>query len=379
MTTLDDSINAIFRPARAAPTQTPASMPDSGRLKITLASDVAPEIVTWTWPSRIPCGKLTVITGDPEAGKTFLGVDIVARITTGTSWPDRRDEINPVGDVLMLTAEDGLRDTVIPRLVEAGADLDRVRIIEGTRTTKDDDDVRLFNLDTDLRLLDDAIERHPETRIVLVDPIGSYFGTVKSSYRDADVRAVLGPVAVMAERRNVPVVCLGHLNKQSTNGKAIYRMLGSIAFIGLPRAVWLVTRDKNTPTERLLLRVKSNLAPDPGGLRFTIEGQPTGKIHWHDGAVETTADDALREPSEAKARPVTEAKEWLARQLADGPVPSATIWQRAEEKGFAERTMKRAKQLIGAESKRLATAEGKKKVDHWVLPGNEGDNANPMP
>jgi hypothetical protein len=183
----------------------------------------------------------------------------------------------------------------------------------------------------------------------------------------------------MAERRKVPVVCLGHLNKQSTNSKALYRMLGSIAFVGLPRAAWLVVRDKNEPTERLLLRVKSNLAPDPGGLRFTIAGQPTGRVHWHDGIVNTLADDALREPSEAKAKPVGEATEWLTRQLADGPVPSATILKRADEKGFAERTLNRAKARLGVESKRLAPAEGAKKVSHWVLPGKDDDIAKPTP
>ncbi|MEE9293988.1 MAG: AAA family ATPase, partial [Phycisphaerae bacterium] len=279
------------------PGKLPEANDDSAAVTI-CAADVTPESVSWLWQDRFAVGKLGLLVGDPGLGKSFTTIDIASRVSSGTPWTDRLDKPNPPGDVVILSAEDGIADTLVPRLIAANADRSRVFILEGVRRPQSDE-LDVFRLQQDVRHLEAEIQKH-DTRLVVIDPLSGFFGCDRDSYRDTEVRSIIAPLAAMAERSSVAVVCVAHLNKQTSNPKAIYRVLGSMGFVAAARTAWLVCKDPGDESgkNRLFVQVKNNLARDPGGLRFNIGG--VGYVEWHDGVVDMSADDALDEPRKRK-------------------------------------------------------------------------------
>lgn len=339
---------------------TDATVP-AGRLKTTRLSQIDETTVEWLWPNRIPLGKITLIQGDPSVGKTTLVLDIAARVTTGRPWPDRSDIAPPIGDVFILTAEDGVADTIKPRLRAAGADVDRVVVVEGVATpTPDVTDPVSF--DRHLYLLESAIRDAREPRLVLIDPISAYLGAV-DSHMNADVRRVLGPVSKLAERLKVAIVGITHLNK-SGGTKAMYRGTGSLAFVAASRACYQVSKDPADRTRRLMMEVKNNLGPPMPGLAYRLVGEPP-RLEWENGPIEMTADEAIAaeavppEPSTLR----DDAVRWLVAFLSDGPKPQREVLAAARRAGFSERTLDRSKPLAGVECK----PSGFHGAWHWYL------------
>jgi len=305
-------------------------------------ADIEAKPINWLWANRIASGKLTLIVGNPGEGKSLLTVDIAARVSQGFRWPDS-EEPNEPGGVVVLSAEDDPADTIRPRLDAAGADPARVSLLRGVawydeeRRTRN---VRTFNLERDLPALQQAADATPGCRVVVIDPLAAFCGEI-DSHKNADVRALLAPLADFAANQNVAVVGVTHLNKSA--GTAMARVMGSLAFVAAARSAWAVVRDKADPGRRLLLAVKNNLGPDGEGLAYRIAARDgTPYLEWCPGTVAVAVDDAL-----SVEQPRDTAKDWLRDVLADGALSSKDISREAKEAGIAWRTVRRAKDELG--------------------------------
>jgi putative DNA primase/helicase len=312
-------------------------------------SDVHPELVRWLWPGRIALGKLTLLAGDPGLGKSFVTLDLAARVSSGIAWPDLPLLPNPAGDVVLLSAEDDLSDTIRPRLDAAKADANRVVAIQAVRrvliTGQTQEDY--FDLTEDLPALEAAIQQLSDCRLVIIDPLTAYLGQT-DSHKNAEVRAVLARLFELAARHKVAVLAVTHLNKANTM-PAIYRAMGSLAFVAAARAVWAVVRDEEDQTgqRRLFLPVKSNLSPDETGLAYALEpvGQ-TARVGWESGDVTMRADDALGGGRKAVVR--DDVTEFVIDTLNanGGDMLSDDLSAAAEAAGISERTLWRAKKAV---------------------------------
>lgn len=340
-------------------TERPAN--DSGNARspiyrpiLTRLSDVQPEQVRWLWPGRIALGKLTLLAGDPGLGKSFLSLDLAARVSLGVAWPDNRLICAPLGGVVLLNAEDALGDTVRPRLDAMAADVNRIIALEAILQGVD----RLpVNLQRDLAAVEQAIEQAADCRLVVIDPISAYLGKV-DSHNNADIRAMLHPLADLADRHKVAVVAVTHLNKGQ--GSALYRATGSLAFVAAARAAWLVAKDPDSPRRRLFLPVKNNLAGDTLGMAFQIGD---GVLQWEPDPVTIDADRLLA-PAEPGNRRGEDASDWLRGALANGPVAAKDLFDAARAEGISTKSLRFAKEKIQAESRKGGFGHGWE----WWLP-----------
>lgn len=283
----------------------------------------------WLWGNYIPFGKLTIIQGDPGEGKTTLALRLAAACSTGTPLPGM-EPMEPF-NVIYQSAEDGMGDTIKPRLMEAGADLDRVlSIVEEKKQ---------------LSLLDERIEkaiREHNARLMILDPIQGYIGSQVDMNRANEIRGVLKSVASVAERTGCAIVLIGHLNKARGSSSA-YRGLGSIDFRATARSVLLIGRLKNDPTVRVIVHDKSSLAPEGKSLAFGL-GDEEG-FRWLDGYDGITSEELLCGfTSETKT---AAAEELIRSMLSDGqPVMAEEVFQAARSKGISPRTVNEAKKGI---------------------------------
>jgi putative DNA primase/helicase len=340
------------------------------------AAGVKPEPVEWLWSGRIALGKLTLIAGEAGLGKSQVSIAMAAAVTTGGEWPCSGGRA-PQGHVVILSAEDGAADTVVPRLMAAGADLHRVQIVSAVR---DDDgrSRRAFDLSADLMLLEHKISDIGNVRLIVIDPISSYLGSRVDSHVNAAVRAVLEPVSEMAARLRVAIVAITHPPKGTGNTTAINRFIGSIAFVAAARAAFMVTRDPEDDTRRLFLPVKSNLAPLGYGIAFRLEqriiGDPAevivaSSIVWDDEPVTATADQALQALDArggADRTEVAEGEEFLRDLLAGEPVAAAQVKREATSAGLSWATVRRAQKRLRVRSTRRAeSGDGLGGRGHW--------------
>lgn len=322
-------------------------------------ADVKPESVSWLWEGRIPLGKVTLLVGDPGLGKSFITLDIAARVSMGIAWPDAPNTPREPGSIVLLSAEDDPADTIRPRLDAARADVNRISILRAVRIAdpgSGETRQSPFNLGTDIPILEQAITKVRECRLVVIDPISAYLpGGRFDSHRNSDVRALLAPLAALATRRKVAVVCVTHLRKGE--GQAIYRAMGSLAFIAAARAAWVVARDQNDPTglRRLFLPLKANLAPDTNGLAYELRSSgETAVVAWSSEPVDVRAEDALAPPPKRRGRKPEErddARAWLEKSLVKGPQPAKELIEEAkEEADISPRTLRRARVELGVEA-----------------------------
>ncbi len=325
-------------------------------------ADIEPEDVEWLWSRRIPKAKVTILDGDPGKGKSTILYDLAARITSGRPLPD--GEPVEKGGALIVSAEDGAADTIVPRFLAAGGDPTRARIIGAEEQ---------FIIPDDLDKLERAIKQTGAT-FVVIDPVMSFLSDDINSNRDQDVRRALQPLVNIAQRTGAAIVICRHLNK-SSGGPAIYRGQGSIGFIGIVRSGLVVGEHPELEETFVLAGQKHNLSKPPESLAYRIgsagPGDGTARIEYR-GVSEITAAGLNAAPGDEGERSrLTEAKEFLREMLRAGPEFVGKIKSEASAAEIGWRTIERAK----ADLKAQAVKDPKSGKWQWTLPGppEEGD------
>jgi len=335
-------------------------------------SDIAPKPLRWLWPGRIPLGKLTLFAGDPGLGKSFVTLDIAARVTRGTGWPDDLTTSCESGSVILLNAEDDPADTIRPRLEAVGADLSKVHILQAVRHAKPSGETVLehFNLETDLTALQDVVASLGDVRLIVIDPISAYLGSTES-HVNAKVRGLLSPLAELASWLDAAVVAVTHLNK--SNSSALYRASGSIAFIAAARAVWLFGKNPDDQAGRLMLPGKMNLAAEQLGIAYTLSPKrDVAVVEWGE-AVSISADAVLEQEGADRRSELSEVMEWLRERLSAGPVAQREIKRDAVKEGYSWATVRRAKDALGV----ITEKSGYQGPSQWRLRDAHPKGANP--
>lgn len=341
---------------------------DSQRVVVRL-SDVEPEAVAWLVPGVLPLGKFALIEGDPGQGKSTLTLDIAARITTGR--PVLGKALNGPQNVVLVTYEDGLADTVRPRVDAMGGDANRIFVFRSVWIGSDLDTERQPSFPEDIQHLRAIVDEH-HAALVIVDPLGAALTERSDSHNDASVRRVVAPLARLAEETGACVLGVRHLAK-GTGANAVNSGIGSIGFIGAARVALLVAEhpdDAELPQDkrrRVVATVKNNLAPHPPSQMFTLV-QPKGRTHPRVKWGETTtlsANDlvAARATMSSERRSVVEQRcLWLRAQLAEGPKGAAEVCQAGRaEHGWSEDQLLNALHLIGGRT----YPKGRRKMLKW--------------
>ena len=317
-------------------------------VKIIRMSDVELTPVEWLWKPYLPFGKLSVLQGNPGEGKTYFAMHLAAACTNGKLLPNM-ERMEPF-NVIYQTAEDGLGDTVKPRLIEAGADLDRVLVI-------DDSDVQLT-------LSDERIEKaiiENNARLVIIDPIQAYLGVDVDMNRANEVRPIFMRLGQVAQRTGCAILLIGHLNK-AAGMQSLQRGLGSIDIAAAVRSVMFIGKLKHDPTMRILTHEKSSLAPPGVSLAFSLGDE--GGFRWV-GEYDITADEMLSGIEPQRETKTQQAKDLICTLLAGGKqVFSEDIDKAALERGIPGRTVRDAKRELG-DALKSKIVEGRKKV-FWM-------------
>jgi hypothetical protein len=324
------------------------------------AADVRMENATFAWEPYVPLGSTTVVAGLGGLGKSHLTISVVARATRGQLEGDLRG--TPVG-VVIATAEDALAQTMVPRLVAAGADLDRVSFVNVSTG---------FTIPDDLGRLEEAMIARGDVRMVVLDPLIAFIPTRLDSHKDQHARAALAPLAGLAERHGAAIICVMHLNKSAEAGALFLRVSSSVGFLNAARSAVLVADDPDDEKARVMAHGKSNLSEPGSSLRFRIEAAEVGRsddepvktsrIVWLGNSKHST-EDLLR--SDHRRDPRDAAEDWLIEQLAQGPTLAGDIRKAADANGHSWRTVERAKTELGVESFQPAIPG----PWYWALPG----------
>lgn len=345
--------------------------------------------IQWLWYKRIPLGKISLLVGNPGVGKGLLAAFIAAQASRGAEWPDqpglREGYIDEqtgehVGDgVIILTTEDDFSDTIVARLESAGANLTNIHTLNVKNTYKDKESKEpVYDLTQQLDLLEQAIEDKGNIRLVILDPITGYMGSLNPN-SNTEVRSFMNPLKELAEKYELAILGISHLNKNAEM-EAAYRTLGSMGFTAASRAVWLVLENPADPeNSRLVLPVKLNVGKKPKGLEFRIEevivdglNGPiySARCEFERDQVLRTADEVFAAEKKQKRAPVKHGvKRWLENELKNGPVNAKVIESKAVREGISIGTLRRAKEEAGVKSRKSSKQEGKKWV--WQLPAKK--------
>ena len=323
--------------------------PKKDSVKIIRMSDVELTPVDWLWKPYLPFGKLSVLQGNPGEGKTYFAMHLAAACTNGKLLPNM-ERLEPFNVIIYQTAEDGLGDTVKPRLIEAGADLDRVLVI-------DDSDVQLT-------LSDERIEKaiiENNAKLVIIDPIQAYLGADVDMNRANEVRPIFMRLGQVAQRTGCAILLIGHLNK-AAGMQSLQRGLGSIDIAAAVRSVMFIGKLKHDPTMRILTHEKSSLAPPGVSLAFSLGDE--GGFRWV-GEYDITADEMLSGIEPQRETKTQQAKDLICALLAGGKQAlSEDIDKAALERGIPGRTVRDAKRELG-DALKSKIVEGRKKV-FWM-------------
>lgn len=328
-------------------------------------ADVESKPVEWLWPGLIPIGKMTLFSGDPGLGKSFVTVDMASRVSRGKQWPislGGQPVTQPAGSVIILACEDDVEDTVRPRLDRANANVSRIHVIDCVEV---EDSTKGFALDVDLPLLEAMLEDIGDVRLLIIDPISAYCGNV-DSHKNAEVRGILMPLTSLAAKHKFAIVAINHLTKGS--GKAIYRSLGSVGFAATARVGLNFYKDPDDENRRLILVTKMNLAKEADGLAYSIDGNAgeVGSVRWSADAVKMTADEMQARETEALQKPnsgesqskVDDATDFIRETLAGGRVESKRIISDAKEFCISESTLRKAYKRMGGKPEKSSGEKG---------------------
>lgn len=348
---LEPQINAAIKRAETRRESDPLGA-EKPSLILRRGADIKPAPIAWLWQHWLAAGKLHILAGAPGTGKTTIALTLGAILSAGGVWPS--GERAPVKRVLVWSGEDGPDDTIAPRLIAAGANMERVEIVEGIR---DGDGRRPFDPAQDVPHLLDALSKLDDVGLLVVDPIVS--AVASDSNKNAEVRRALQPLVDLANAKGCAVLGISHFSKGTAGRDPVERVTGSVAFGALPRIVLAaakVTEQDAGREWRLLARSKSNIGPDDGGFRYDVaqatipEGVEANRIVWGE-AVQGTARELLAMADQTETPEDRDERlnvsDFLAAELRDGPRSAGEIIRSGEAQGFSKRTIQRTASKMG--------------------------------
>jgi 5S rRNA maturation endonuclease (ribonuclease M5) len=343
----------------------------SASVELVRASDVVPEPISWLWNGWLAAGKMHIFGGAPGTGKTTISMALAAIISCGGRWPDGSRATQ--GNVLVWSGEDDYKDTLVPRLKQAGADLSRVYFISAIRVG---DEQRCFDPALDLEHLQQKLAEIGNVRLLIIDPIVS--AILGDSHKNAEVRRGLQPLADLAITMGCALLGITHFSKGTAGRDPVERLTGSLAFGALARIVFVAVKqqkeNENDQTVRLFLRAKSNIGKDNGGFEYELEqaelnshpGIVTSYVLWGQSVSGSAQNLLASAEANSKESMLSLAKSFLSDLLSKGPLFVEEIEDAVKGNGYSPATIKRAKQSLGIESyKETGSLEGKW---FWKLP-----------
>lgn len=322
-------------------------------LKLIHMEDVVSKEVEWLWYPYIPYGKITIIEGDPGEGKTTLVLKLAAALSRGLPLPcDDDKEYEPI-HIIYQTAEDGIEDTIKPRLEKAGADCSMIRVIDET--------------DKELSMTDDRLEQaiiETKARLIILDPIQAYIGATVDMHRANEIRPVLKHLGIIAEKHNCAIILIGHMNKAS-GSKSTYRGLGSIDIQATARSVLLVARLRDKPNIRIMAHDKSSLAPAGDAIGFEMT-EDNGMVCI--GPYDVTIDELLSGNEGRGKKKLDIAENFIKEYFGTNKViPSNEIMMEAAKRSIKRNTLLSAKKKLGITSDKEKTKDGTTYWT-WIMP-----------
>jgi putative DNA primase/helicase len=361
------------------------------------ASEIVPRPLEWIWQDKFPAGKVIILTGKPDCGKTTALMDFIGRITTGRDWPDGSKNTSEPQRVLLASSEDDPEDTLIPRLMAAGADLNLVDIIDGVsmeEALKDQygklvkmkkKERKAFLLTLHVKLIKVALKKHPDIRLIALDPMTAYLGA--DANRDKDIRPVMDALKDAVGGTQTSIIGIVHSNKRS-DVDAMQKVSGASTMAGAPRAVWGFGRDPEDKTMCYMALVKANVAEKRTGMRYRLvkwqQDSPQGlltasSIQW-EGELEEDANEMLnierdknKEGGQGSSGRMEMTRAILRSTLAKGPVRSVEVYGITEKEGINGKMVLRALDDLGGKSVQLHGQRG-----WWMTldPVKEGEIPN---
>lgn len=338
------------------------------------ASDIIPEATDWIWEGWLAAGKMHILGGSPGTGKTTISLSLAAVLSSGGIWPDGSEA--DMGNVVIWSGEDGIEDTLVPRLMASGADCDNVHFISGILKGKEK---RTFDPATDIEPLHRRLEEVGNVRLLIIDPIVS--AVQGDSHKNAEVRRGLQPLVELTDSLGCALLGITHFSKNTKKNAPVERLTGSLAFGALARIVLVVSERENEDgsTEHVLCRAKSNIGLDSGGFKYavqesTLEEYPKIKassIQWGE-ALEGSAQEILSATGENSedSSVLQSAKDYLLEVLSDYELPVSMVY---EGTTISRRSLQRAKKKLGIQAKKVGS------IWHWFIPEQVRQTISTLP
>lgn len=344
------------------------------------ASEIQMEQYSWLWKDMLCRGKISIIAGQPDMGKSQITISLAAIVSSGAPWPDEPDmmkEVREKQNVIIFSSEDDAADTIVPRLKAAGADMDHVFVYDNFKKKGKDGKVAdaHFNIADDLPTLKEVLARVSNVGLIIIDPISSYMGAV-DSHNNSEVRGAIAPLGELASELKASIVLLNHFNKNTTEKNAVTRVTGSIAFAAIARAMFVVMNapddERQNDNEKWFLPAKNNISKHKKGFAYTIDSvmvddkYDMSRIKWG-REITTSASDALaKEGKRSPENKEAAAKAWLEFLMLDKKegMNVSDILEKAKGYGHSRTNLYLAKDELGLES--VDGADKRSKV--WRYP-----------